>query len=82
MIGLMGKAVVGTCDFEGCEVVGGMVEQVQVIISGVEWVADLCPEHIQPLRDAMKGAIKKSRRGTRDRVWTMEEIEAMKRGQT
>lgn len=82
MIVLMGKAVVGTCDFEGCQVVGQMIEQAHVVISGVEWVADLCPEHMQPLKDAMKGAVKKSRRGTRDRVWTMEEIEAMKRGES
>lgn len=75
----MGKAVVGTCDYEGCEVVGGRVEQVQVLLSGREWVVDLCPEHMKPLLDALRGALPKSRRSGRNKVWTVEEIEALKK---
>lgn len=79
MMSLMGKAVVGTCDFQGCDVVGQRVEQAQIIIDGREWVVDLCPEHMAPLLEALKGALPKSRRSDRNKVWTIEEIEALKK---
>lgn len=70
-----------TCDAAGCEVAGDAVERFTLLHHDHEYEFDLCHEHSRPLRDLMSHALPKTRRATgRDRVWTMDEIEALKRG--
>ena len=74
----VGKAVVGTCDFAGCTFIGD-VHPVHLIVEQQEWTADLCDEHLSPLLDTMKGTAKRRKREGRDRVWTIDEIENLKK---
>jgi len=75
----MGKALVGTCDYNRCSFVG-TVTSAHIIIDGQEWAGDLCPEHLHPLQALIKASTRRKPTG-RNRVYTLEEIEALKRGE-
>ena len=73
----MGKALVRTCDYDRCSFVGA-VKTVHIIIDGQEWGGELCNEHLQPLQELIKASTRRAKDTGRNRVYTMEEIEAMK----
>ena len=75
----MGKAVLGTCDYPDCNAVGVEMTSVQILLDDVEWVGDLCENHSAPLRDLIQAMKGRKRPESRNRVYTIEEIEAMKK---
>lgn len=76
----MGKAVVGTCDYDGCDNVGE-VSPAHLMLDDQDWTGDLCQEHSAVLRRWLKkGQATKPKTRTM-KVWTMEEIERLKNQQ-
>ena len=75
----MGKAVMGTCDYDNCTFVGE-TKPVHITIDGTDWDGDLCPEHTAPVTQLVDNSHRPRQMGGRNRVYTIEEIEKMKRG--